>query len=64
MTHSWAFRFQVILSDKAIESGGMMDMEDVQTEEELAKKMETIDQKLLDEAADNIPLQVLSEKMM
>ena len=46
------------MSDKAIESGGMMDMEDVQNEEELAKKMETIDQKMLDEAADNIPLQV------
>ena len=33
-------------------------MDDVQTEEEMAKKMETIDKKMLDEAADNIPLQV------
>ena len=48
----------MILSEKAVESGGTMDMEDVQTEEEMNKKMETIDKKLLDEAADNVPLQV------
>ena len=53
-----SFLSKVILSEKAIESGGTMDMDDVQTEEEMAKKMETIDKKMLDEAADNIPLQV------
>ena len=49
---------QVILSEKAIEAGGTMDMEDVQTEEEMNEKLKNIDKKLLDEAADNIPLQV------
>jgi hypothetical protein len=51
------FIAQIILSEKAAESGGAMDMDDCQTEEEMNKKMETYDKLLLDEASGNVPLQ-------
>jgi hypothetical protein len=46
------------LSEKATEAGGAMDMDDVTTEEEMNKKMETYDKLILSEANDNVPLQV------
>jgi hypothetical protein len=41
-----------------VEDGGSWDMEDVKTEEDMNRKMETIDKRMLEEAADNVPLQV------
>ena len=48
----------MILSEKAAEAGGMMDMDDCKTDEEMSKKMQTIDVMILNDANDNVPLQV------
>ena len=50
------------MSEKSLEAGGAMDMDDVTTEEEMNKKMETYDKLLLEEASDNVPLQVKPNK--
>ena len=62
--HGWAYFLsislsKVILSEKAVESGGAMDMDDIKTEEEMNKKIESYDKILLEEASDNVPLQVV-----
>ena len=50
--------FQVILSEKAAEAGGMMDMDDCKTDEDMSKKMQKLDVMILNDANDNVPLQV------
>ena len=55
-----SFFGQLILSEKASETGGAMDMD--ATDEELDKKLESFDQQILHEAKGNIPLQVCSNE--
>lgn len=49
--------FKVILSEDAAKSGGLMDMNDVKSEEEMNEKLKDMDNQIVTAAAGNVTLQ-------